>query len=107
MIGIFVTMLLAGAGADLRHDFADCLKQADSKAQTQKLAAEGFIAFAKTTCAGSQAPFESSLTSANISHGMSKKAAATDAADQIDSYYTERLENYKISLQPLPAEKPK
>ena len=61
MIGIFVTMLLAGAGADLRHDFADCLKQADSKAQTQKLAAEGFIAFAKTTCAGSQAPFESSL----------------------------------------------
>ena len=107
MIGIFVTMLLAGAGADLRHDFADCLNQADSKAQTQKLAAEGFIAFAKTTCAGSQAPFESSLTSANISHGMSKKAAATDAADQIDSYYTERLENYKIELQPLPPEKPK
>ena len=107
MIGIFVTMLLAGAGADLRHDFADCLKQADSKAQTQKLAAEGFIAFAKTTCAGSQALFESSLTSANISHGMSKKAAATDAADQIDSYYTERLENYKIELQPLPPEKPK
>jgi len=107
MIGIFVTLLLAGAGADLRHDFADCLKQADSKAQTQKLAAEGFIAFAKTTCAGSQAPFESSLTSANISHGMSKKAAATDAADQIDSYYTERLENYKIELQPLPPEKPK
>ena len=107
MIGILVTMLLAGAGADLRHDFADCLKQADSRAKSEKVAVEGFVAFAKTTCAGSEAPFQSSLTSANASHGMSKKAAATDAADQIDSYYTERLENYKIELQPLPPEKPK
>ena len=107
MIGIVMSMLLAGAGADLRHDFADCLKQADTKAQSQKVAVEGFVAFAKTTCASAQAPFESSLTTTNVSHGMSKKAAASDAADQIDSYYSERLENYKIEIEPLPPAKPK
>jgi hypothetical protein len=107
MIGIVVTMLLAGAGADLRRDFATCLKQASSKAQTEKVAADGFVAFARTTCASTEAPFQASLTTTNVSHGMSKKAAATDAADQIESYYTERLENYKIELQPLAPEKPK
>ena len=107
MIGLVVSMLIAGTGADLRHDFAECLKQADSRAQNQKIAAEGFVDFAKTTCSTSAAPFEASLTSANVSHGMSRKAAAADAADQIKSYYDERLENYKIELQPLEPAKPK
>lgn len=107
MIGIVMTMLLAGGGLDLRHDFAACLKQADSRAQTQKVAAEGFVEFARSACEAAAAPFEASLTSANISHGMSKKAAAADAADQIKSYYEERLENYKIELQPMPEAKPK
>ena len=107
MIGIVVTMLLAGAGADLRHDFADCLKQADVKAQNQKIAAEGFVDFARTTCSTAAAPFEAALTTANVKNGMSKKAAAADAASQINDYYSERLENYKIELQPLAPEKPK
>ena len=107
MIGIFVTMLLAGTGADLRHDFAECLKQADTRAQTQKIAAEGFVDFVRTTCSTAAAPFEAALTTANIKNGMTKKAAAADAASQINDYYSERLENYKIELQPLPPEKPK
>jgi hypothetical protein len=51
--------------------------------------------------------FDASLTTANVKHGLSKKAAAADAATQIKDYYTERLENYKIEIQPLPDEKPK
>lgn len=100
-------MMLAGSGADARHDFAECLKQADSKAQMQKIGADGFVAFAQTTCSSAQAPFESSLVSSNVSHGMSKKAAATDAASQVSDYYSERLDNYKVELEPLPAAKPK
>jgi hypothetical protein len=107
MIGIVVTMLIAGSGADLRHDIADCLKQADSRAQSQKIAPEGFVDFARTTCSTAAAPFESALTSTNVKNGMSKRAAAADAADQIKSYYDERLQNYKIELEPLPPEKPK
>ena len=107
MISVIVTLLIAGSGADLRHDFADCLKQADAKAQNQKIAPDAFVDFARTTCSTAADPFEASLTTANVKNGMSKKAAATDAAGQIKDYYTERLENYKIELQPLPEDKPK
>lgn len=109
MIIFAAAFLLAGAGADLRHDFSDCLKQASTQARNQKVGVEGFVAFAKTNCAGSEAPFEASLTTANISHGMSKKSAASDAASQIDDYYSERLDSYKVELEPLPPDpaKPK
>ena len=107
MIGLILTMLLAGSGADLRHDFAECLKMADTKAQNEKVAPDGFVDFVRTTCSTAADPFEASLTTANVKNGMSKKAAAADAATQIKDYYTERLENYKIEIQPLPDEKPK
>jgi hypothetical protein len=100
MIGLFVAAMLAGAGADLRHDFSACLKQASTQALNQKVGVEGFIAFARSNCAAAQAPFEASLTTANVSHGMSKKSAASDAASQIDDYYSERLENYKVEVGP-------
>ena len=107
MIGLVLTMLIAGSGADLRHDFAECLKLADTKAQNQKIAAEGFVDFARTTCSTAAGPFEASLTTANVKNGMSKKAAAADAAGQIKDYYSERLDNYNIELEPLPPDKPK
>jgi len=107
MIGMIVTMLLAGSGADLRRDFADCLKQADARAQNQKVAVEGFVDFARSACSTVADPFEASLTTVNVKNGMSKKSAAADAATQVKDYYLERLENYKIELQPLPEEKPK
>lgn len=103
MIGLFVAAMLAGAGADLRHDFADCLKQASTRARNEKVGVEGFVAYAKTNCANAQSPFQSSLVSANVSHGMSKKAAASDAASQIDDYYSERLDSYKFDAEPAPA----
>lgn len=109
MIIFAAALMLAGAGADLRHDFSDCLKQASAQARNQKVGVEGFVAFAKTNCANTEAPFQASLVSANVSHGMSKKSAASDAASQIDDYYSERLDTYKADLEPLPAEpaKPK
>ena len=109
MIIFAAALMLGGAGADVRHDFSDCLKQASAQARNQKVGVEGFIAFAKTNCANAEAPFQASLVTANVSHGMSKKSAASDAASQIDDYYSERLDSYKIDMEPLPPEpaKPK
>ena len=100
---MLIAMMIAGGGADLRHDFADCLKQAANKAQREKVGADTFVDYARTNCASAEAPFQASLVSSNVSHGMSKKAAASDAAAQISDYYSERLDNYKIELQPIPA----
>lgn len=95
----------SGAGADLRHDFVQCLKGAASQAKTQKVGIDGFIDFARTNCANSEAPFKSSLVSANVTHGMSRKESASDAASQLSDYYAEWLENYKTDLGPAPAPK--
>ena len=71
---IFATaLMLAGVGADLRHDFSDCLKQASAQARNQKVGVEGFVAFARTNCASAEAPFQASLVSTDVSHGMSKR----------------------------------
>ncbi len=103
MIAFAAAMLLAGADqASLRHTFAECLTTASTRAKNQKVAPEGFIDFARAACDGSAEPFRSALTETNVSHGMSRKAAASDAASQVDDYYSERLENYKIEIEPLP-----
>jgi hypothetical protein len=94
MIVIAAAMLLAGADADLRHNFVSCLKNAATQAQQQKVAADGFVAFARTTCAGAEEPFKASLVSANAQHGMSRKDSASDASQQVSDYYTEWHDKY-------------
>jgi len=105
MIVLVAAAMLAGggAGADLRHDFVECLKGASSQAKTQKVGIDGFIDFARTNCANAEAPFKSSLVNANVTHGMSRKESASDAASQLSDYYSEWLDNYKANAEPAPA----
>jgi hypothetical protein len=102
MIVFVAAMMLAGAdaGADLRHEFVECLKGALTQAKSQKMGVDGFVTFAKTTCAASEAPFKASLVSANVSHGMSRKDSLSDAASQLSDYYSEWHDNYAAELQP-------
>ena len=107
MILIVAALMLSGADqGSLRHGFAECLKQSNSEAKAQNIGPDAFVEFARTKCANAASPFQASLIDSNVSHGMSKKSAASDAASQVDDYYSERLENYKIELQPLPPAKP-
>lgn len=105
MIVFVASMMLAaaGSGADSRHDFVQCLKGAAAQAKTQKIGADGFVAFARTTCAASEEPFKASLVSANVSHGMSRKDSVSDAASQVSDYYTEWHDNYAADSPPVPA----
>ncbi len=102
MIFLAAAMMLAGGGADLRHDFVACLKTASVKAQTQKIAADGFVDFARTTCAGAADPFKAMLVDANIKHGMSRKESASDAESQLKDYYSEWHDKYAEDA-PAPA----
>jgi len=101
MIVLAAALMLAGpdSSADLRHDFVECLKGAVGKAKEQKIAADGFVAFAHTTCAGSEEPFRSALASANLSHGMSRKDSTADANSQVSDYYSEWHDNYAGETQ--------
>ena len=106
MITIVVAAMLAmaGNGADTRHDFVQCLKQASTDAKSQKVAADGFVAFAKNACGTVEGPFRSTLVSADVSHGMSRKESDSDAASQIGDYYSERLDSYKFEVESAAAD---
>ena len=41
---------------------------------------------------------------ANVSHGMARKAAQSDAASQVSDYYSERAESYKFAVEPAPTQ---
>jgi hypothetical protein len=89
MIIIAAALMLAGSDADLRHNFVSCLKNAATQAQRQKITVDGFVDFARTTCANAEEPFKATLVNANVQHGMSRKESASDASQQVNDYYSE------------------
>ena len=101
MITILIAAMLGGAGAEteLRNTFADCLKAAVQQAKTQKIAPDGYVAFARTACANSEAPFKAALINADVQHGMSHKDSVSDADSQLDDYFSEWLDHYKADVQ--------
>lgn len=98
MITILIAAMLGGAdpGAARIHDFNQCLHQAASDAETQKVTPELFTAFLRGHCATAEAPYKASLVIEDVKHGMSRKEAVSDAASIIASYYSDRLDNYKL-----------
>lgn len=111
MITIVFAGMLAGAdpSAPFIHNFLECLHQVDADARSQKVAPDAFDAFAKQRCASVQGAYQASLVTEDVSHGMSHKEAVSDAASIIDSYYSERHDNYQVYFkrtQPAPNETP-
>jgi hypothetical protein len=103
MIVIAAALLLAGSDVDLRHSFVSCLKSASTQASRQKIALDGFVDFARTTCAGTEEPFKASLVNANVQHGMSRKESASDASQQLNDYYKEWSDKYSADAPPAAA----
>lgn len=101
MIAIVVAAMIGSAdpSAALIHDFIQCLRQAGSDATSQKIAPDAFVAFARAHCAAAEAPYKSSLVSEDVKHGMSHKEAVSDAVSIIDSYYSERFDDYKAATK--------
>ena len=97
MITILIAGMVAGAdpSATYIRNFMQCLHDVDSDARSQKLAPEAFDAFARQHCASVEAPYKASVVTEDVSHGMSHKAAISDAASVIDSYYSERRDGYQ------------
>jgi hypothetical protein len=97
MITIVVAALLGGAdpGATFIHNFMQCLHEADANARSQKVAPDSYTAFARQHCSNPQESYHASLVSEDVKHGMSHKDAVSDAASIINSYYSERHDNYE------------
>ena len=87
MIVLALALMLAGATENsARAHFTACLKTAYEKGGDQKIAPDGFVAFAKLTCAGDIAGFRSSVISYDVKAGWTRKKAEPDADSQVGDY---------------------
>jgi hypothetical protein len=105
---IYLTGLQATISAP-RDAFRACLKQANTKATSDKVAADGFEAYVLNACTAQHDALKSAIIAFNMKNGMAHKAAADDADSTVEDYVSSYVDNYRFltnynkpSPQPAP-----
>jgi hypothetical protein len=91
---ISLTGLQASINAP-REAFKTCLKEASSKASTDKVAADAYEAYVRTTCSAQLGSFKAAAVKFDMSNKMSKKAADEDANLMIADFLGSAVDRYK------------
>jgi hypothetical protein len=76
--------------------FRSCLREAATKAKSEKVAGDAIEAYLKTACTGQMGSLKDALVSFRMKNGMSRKAAASDAEMTVDDYVATPADNYKF-----------
>ena len=95
---VYLVALQASVNAP-RNAFADCLKQATQKAQSEKVAADAFEAYAKGQCAGQVESFKKAVVSFDVKNGISRKEAAENADLQVEDYMIGSVDSYRMKTR--------
>jgi hypothetical protein len=104
---IYLTGLQASITAPT-DAFRGCLREAVSKAKSEKVAGDGIEAYLRGACTVQMGSLKSALVAFRMKNGMSKKAAADDADMTVDDYVATPADNYKFlaSSNAAPAASP-
>ena len=96
MLALSLALLLAGGNDDsARAHFTGCLKTAYEKAGDQKIAPDGYAAFARQACAAEVAGFRSSVISYDVKAGWTRKKAEPDADSQVGDYLADWSDRFR------------
>jgi hypothetical protein len=76
--------------------FRGCLREAASKAKSEKVAGDAIEAYLKAACTVQMGTLKGALISFRMKNGMSRKAAAADADMTVDDYVASPADNYKF-----------
>ena len=86
--------------------FRGCLREAASKAKSEKVSGDGIEAYLRNACSVQMGSLKQALVSFRMKNGMSQKAAAADANMTVEDYVSTPADNYKFLAQmnaPKPA----
>jgi hypothetical protein len=91
--------------------FRGCLREAATKAKTDKVTADGIEDYLRNACTVQMGTLKTALVAFRIKNGMTKKAAADDAEMTVDDYVSTPADNYKFIVgmdapKPAPAPAP-
>jgi hypothetical protein len=92
---IYVSALQAGI-AGPTDVFRGCLRDAVSKAKSEKVTGDGIEAYLKKSCTAQMGTLTEALVAFRMKNGMTRKAAAEDAAMTVDDYVSTPADNYKF-----------
>lgn len=104
MIALALTSIMAAASLQTaaadnsRKDFVACLRTAVEQAKAQKIARDGFAAFAHQQCATIEGGFKSAMVTFDVKNKVARKQAETDAQSAIDDYVLSATDQYQASL---------
>src|SRR3982750_3814218 len=73
--------------------FRSCLREAATKAKSEKVPGDGIEAYLKTACTAKMGTLKSALISFRMKNGMSAKAAASDAEMTVEDYIATPADN--------------
>ena len=79
--------------------FRACLKDANGKATSQKIAPDAYEAFIRGACTAQSGALRSAVIGFRMKNGMSRKAAADDADMTVDDYVGTSVDNYKFMAE--------
>lgn len=77
--------------------FRGCLREAATKAKSDKVPGDGIEAYLKNACTGQMGTLKEALVAFRMKNGMGKKAAADDAEMTVDDYVSTPADNYKFT----------
>lgn len=77
-------------------DFRGCLREAATKATSEKVAGDAIEAYLKKACTAQMGTLSEALIAFRMKNGMTHKAAASDAAMTVDDYVSTPVDNYKF-----------
>ena len=76
--------------------FRGCLRDAASKASSEKVAGDAIEAYLRNACTAQMDTLKSALIAFRVKNGMTKKAAASDADMTVDDYVATPVEKYQF-----------
>lgn len=76
--------------------FRGCLREAATKAKTEKVTGDGIEAYLKNACTAQMGTLKEALVAFRMKNGMGRKAAADDAEMTVDDYVSTPADNYKF-----------
>ena len=78
--------------------FRGCLREAAAKAQSAKVGGDKIEDYLKTACTTQMGALTTAIVAFRVKNGMTKKAAANDAAMTVDDYVSTPADNYKFMI---------
>ena len=76
--------------------FRACLREAATKARSDKVSGDAIEAYLRNACTGQMGTLKEALIAFRMKNGMTHKAAASDAEMTVEDYVATPADNYKF-----------